>query len=80
MLKAKSEVHRLEITNENLRKEKELLKVSEARLTHEKEYLSREARTQGSVMANLEAIKLQLEKAESFSKMQMENQVGFTVS
>ncbi|CAG0898479.1 unnamed protein product [Darwinula stevensoni] len=75
VLKAKSEVHRLEITNENLRKEKELLKVSEARLTHEKEYLSREARTQGSVMANLEAIKLQLEKAESFSKMQMENQM-----
>ncbi|KAG7160494.1 Nucleoprotein TPR-like [Homarus americanus] len=67
---------RAEVTVENLREEKTLLKESEARLLAERESLNQGQMSQAMVLANLESIKINLERRDSDGKMRYENQVA----
>ncbi|XP_063612017.1 nucleoprotein TPR-like, partial [Penaeus indicus] len=64
-----------EVTLENLREERMLLKESEARLLSERESYERSHASQAMVLANLETIKINLEKSDATEKMRYENQI-----
>ncbi|XP_071529693.1 uncharacterized protein [Panulirus ornatus] len=65
-----------EVNLENLREERTLLKESEARLLAERESMNRGQTSQAMVLANLETIKINLERRDSEGKMRYENQVA----
>lgn len=64
-----------EVTLENLREERMLLKESEARLLSERESYERNQASQAMVLANLETIKINLERSDATEKMRYENQI-----
>ncbi|XP_069088104.1 nucleoprotein TPR isoform X2 [Pleurodeles waltl] len=64
-----------EVRAENLRKEKDMLKMSEARLNQERESLIAGQRGQNLLYTNLQAIQLTLERSESDIKQRYNNQI-----
>ncbi|KAM4722857.1 nucleoprotein TPR [Rhinophrynus dorsalis] len=64
-----------EVRAENLKKEKELLKMSEARLSQERESLIAEQKGQNLLLANLQTIQLSLERSDTEIKQRYNNQI-----
>lgn len=75
-LALQKKLSRAEIAVDNLREEKTLLKETEARLLAERESVSHGHTSQAMVLANLEAIKINLERKDSEGKMRYENRVA----
>nr|AXF79603.1 TPR [Xenopus laevis] len=64
-----------EVRAENLKREKELLKMSEVRLTQERESLVAEQRGQNLLLTNLQTIQVTLERSETEIKQRYNNQI-----
>ncbi|XP_063796301.1 nucleoprotein TPR [Pseudophryne corroboree] len=64
-----------EVRAENLRREKELLKVTESRLSHERESLLSERRGQNLLLTNLQTIQVTLERSDTEIRQRYNNQV-----
>ncbi|XP_078498755.1 nucleoprotein TPR isoform X2 [Lissotriton helveticus] len=64
-----------EVRGENLRKEKDMLKMSEARLNQERESLIAGQRGQNLLYTNLQTIQLTLERSETEIKQRYNNQI-----
>ncbi|KAK4316810.1 hypothetical protein Pmani_012065 [Petrolisthes manimaculis] len=64
-----------QVALDNLREERTLLKESEARLLAERESLSRGQTSQAMVLANLETIKINLERKDSDDRTRHQNQL-----
>ncbi|XP_048845940.1 nucleoprotein TPR isoform X2 [Brienomyrus brachyistius] len=64
-----------EVRGENLRKERDMLKMVESRLTQEKESILTEQRGQNLLLTNLKSIQLTLERAETETKQRLCNQI-----
>ncbi|TSN03387.1 Nucleoprotein TPR [Bagarius yarrelli] len=64
-----------EVRCENLRKEREILKQVESRLTHEKESILAEQRGQNLLLANLKSMKLTMERSEADIRQRYSNQI-----
>ncbi|XP_045130805.1 nucleoprotein TPR-like [Portunus trituberculatus] len=75
-LALQKKLSRAEIAVDNLREEKTLLKETEARLLAERESLSHGHTSQAMLLANLEAIKINLERKDSEGKMRYENRIA----
>ncbi|CAL4105087.1 unnamed protein product, partial [Meganyctiphanes norvegica] len=65
-----------EVVSGNLREEKTLLKESEARMMAQREASQYTSQSTSMVLANLEAIKNNLERSESQSRMRYDNQIS----
>ncbi|XP_069794284.1 translocated promoter region b, nuclear basket protein isoform X2 [Narcine bancroftii] len=75
-LRASNEKLALEETRgENLRKEKEMLKMVEIRLTQERDSKFAEHRGQSLLLTNLQAIQLSLERAETETRQRLNSQI-----
>ncbi|GIY63121.1 hypothetical protein CDAR_492362 [Caerostris darwini] len=75
LMKAQEKISRADVTIENLKAERDLLKNVEARLLQEKESVVREQMYQSKMMANLQAVQNNLERIESESKRNLTNQI-----
>ncbi|KAG0724324.1 Nucleoprotein TPR [Chionoecetes opilio] len=75
-LTLQKKISRAEIAVDNLREEKTLLKETEARLLAERESMSRGNTSQAMVLANLETIKINLERKDSEEKMRNDNRIA----
>uniref|UniRef100_A0AAR2KFF0 Nucleoprotein TPR n=1 Tax=Pygocentrus nattereri TaxID=42514 RepID=A0AAR2KFF0_PYGNA len=64
-----------EVRSENLRKERDILKQAESRLTQEKESILAEQRNQNLLLTNLKAIQLTLERSEAETRQRYANQI-----
>ncbi|XP_054265547.1 nucleoprotein TPR-like isoform X3 [Macrosteles quadrilineatus] len=64
-----------EITLENLKREHQILKESEARLQQEKELTERQTNNQALLMANLEMIKNSFERTETEGRLRLESKL-----
>ncbi|KAL7849266.1 hypothetical protein SRHO_G00208890 [Serrasalmus rhombeus] len=64
-----------EVRSENLRKERDILKQAESRLTQEKESILAEQRNQNLLLTNLKAIQLTLERSEAETRQRYTNQI-----
>ncbi|XP_068930529.1 nucleoprotein TPR isoform X1 [Petaurus breviceps papuanus] len=64
-----------EVRAENLKKEKEMLKLSEVRLTQQRESLLAEQRGQNLLLTNLQTIQGILERSETETKQRLNNQI-----
>uniref|UniRef100_A0A4W3JYD9 Nucleoprotein TPR n=1 Tax=Callorhinchus milii TaxID=7868 RepID=A0A4W3JYD9_CALMI len=64
-----------EARGENLRKEKDMLKMVEARLTQERDSKLAEHRGQSLLLTNLQSIQLSLERAETETRQRLNNQI-----
>uniref|UniRef100_A0AAR2JH62 Nucleoprotein TPR n=1 Tax=Pygocentrus nattereri TaxID=42514 RepID=A0AAR2JH62_PYGNA len=64
-----------EVCGENLRKERDILKQAESRLTQEKESILAEQRNQNLLLTNLKAIQLTLERSEAETRQRYANQI-----
>ncbi|XP_007667180.1 nucleoprotein TPR isoform X1 [Ornithorhynchus anatinus] len=64
-----------EVRTESLKKEKEMLKLSEVRLSQQRESLLAEQRGQNLLLTNLQTIQGILERAETESKQRYNNQI-----
>ncbi|XP_064416030.1 translocated promoter region b, nuclear basket protein isoform X2 [Latimeria chalumnae] len=64
-----------EVRAENLRKEKEILKMAELRLSQERESLLAEQRGQSLLFTNLQSIQVTLERTETETKHRLNNQI-----
>ncbi|XP_061093863.1 translocated promoter region b, nuclear basket protein isoform X2 [Conger conger] len=60
---------------ENLRKERDMLKMAESRLSQEKESILAEQRGQNMLLTNLKAIQLTLERSETETRQRLNNQI-----
>ena len=74
-LSSQQNLSRYEVMVSMLREEKQLLKDAEQRLLIERDSLLGERRSQGLLHANLESIKLNLERTESENRMRLQNSV-----
>ncbi|XP_078263731.1 translocated promoter region b, nuclear basket protein isoform X1 [Rhinoraja longicauda] len=75
-LRASNEKLALEETRgENLRKEKDMLKMVEMRLTQERDSKFAEHRGQSLLLTNLQSIQLSLERAETETRQRLNNQI-----
>ncbi|XP_078417520.1 translocated promoter region b, nuclear basket protein isoform X3 [Cetorhinus maximus] len=75
-LRASNEKLALEETRgENLRKEKDMLKMVEVRLTQERDSKFAEHRGQSLLLTNLQSIQLSLERAETETKQRLNSQI-----
>ncbi|XP_051869003.1 translocated promoter region b, nuclear basket protein isoform X2 [Pristis pectinata] len=75
-LRASNEKLALEETRgENLRKEKDMLKMVEIRLTQERDSKFAEHRGQSLLLTNLQSIQLSLERAETETRQRLNNQI-----
>ncbi|XP_072919390.1 translocated promoter region b, nuclear basket protein isoform X3 [Hemitrygon akajei] len=75
-LRASNEKLALEETRgENLRKEKDMLKMAEIRLTQERDSKFAEHRGQSLLLTNLQSIQLSLERAETETRQRLNNQI-----
>ncbi|KAK3915190.1 Nucleoprotein TPR [Frankliniella fusca] len=74
-LSAQAKLSRAEVELENLREECSLLKDSEGRLRREKEARERESTSQTMLLANLESIKMTLERTESEGRLKVEQRL-----
>ncbi|XP_053549834.1 LOW QUALITY PROTEIN: nucleoprotein TPR [Bombina bombina] len=64
-----------EVRAENLKREKELIKMSEVRLSQERESLITEQKGQNLLLTNLQTIQLTLERSETEMKHRYNNQI-----
>ncbi|XP_035278729.1 nucleoprotein TPR isoform X1 [Anguilla anguilla] len=64
-----------EVRGENLKKEKDMLKMAESRLNQEKESIMTEQRSQNLLLTNLKAIQLTLERSEAETKQRLSSQI-----
>ncbi|XP_077188778.1 nucleoprotein TPR isoform X2 [Paroedura picta] len=64
-----------EVRAENLKKEKDILKMAEVRLTQQKETLAAEKRGQNLLLTNLQSIQVILERSETEMKQRFNNQL-----
>ncbi|CAH2312727.1 nucleo TPR isoform X2 [Pelobates cultripes] len=64
-----------EVRAENLKREKELFKMSEARLTQERESLIAEQRTQNLLLTNLQTIQVTLDRSDTEIRQRYNNQI-----
>ncbi|XP_059531462.1 nucleoprotein TPR isoform X4 [Myotis daubentonii] len=64
-----------EVRAENLKKEKEMLKLSEVRLSQQRESLLAEQRGQNLLLTNLQTIQGILERSETETKQRLSNQI-----
>ncbi|KAG9338435.1 hypothetical protein JZ751_025839 [Albula glossodonta] len=64
-----------EIRGENLKKERDMLKMAESRLNQEKESILAEQRSQNLLLTNLKAIQLTLERSEAETKQRLSSQI-----
>ncbi|XP_066548647.1 nucleoprotein TPR isoform X2 [Amia ocellicauda] len=64
-----------EVRNENLRKERDMLKIVESRLNQERESILAEQRGQNLLLTNLKSIQLTLERSETETKQRLNNQI-----
>ncbi|KAG8436525.1 hypothetical protein GDO86_007580 [Hymenochirus boettgeri] len=64
-----------EVRAENLKREKELLKMTETRLSQERESLIAEQRGQNLLLTNLQTIQVTLERSETEIKQRYNNQI-----
>uniref|UniRef100_A0A8C0G418 Nucleoprotein TPR n=1 Tax=Chelonoidis abingdonii TaxID=106734 RepID=A0A8C0G418_CHEAB len=64
-----------EVRAENLKKEKDILKMAEVRLTQQRESLLAEQRGQNLLLTNLRTIQVILERSETETKQRLNNQV-----
>ncbi|XP_026559032.1 nucleoprotein TPR isoform X1 [Pseudonaja textilis] len=64
-----------EVRAENLKKEKDILKMVEIRLTQQKESLIAEHRGQNLLLTNLQSIQVILEKGETETRQRLNNQI-----
>nr|XP_056701605.1 nucleoprotein TPR [Euleptes europaea] len=64
-----------EVRAENLKKEKDIFKMAEVRLTQQKETLTAERRGQNILLTNLQSIQVILERCETETKQRLSNQV-----
>ncbi|XP_007481029.2 nucleoprotein TPR isoform X2 [Monodelphis domestica] len=64
-----------EVRAENLKKEKEMLKLSEVRLSQQRESLLAEQRGQNLLLTNLQTIQGILERSETETKQRLNNQI-----
>lgn len=74
-MNAQQHLARAEVTISMLQEEKQLLKDAEQRLLIERNSLVSERHSQGLLHANLESIKLNLERGESETRMRLQNTV-----
>ena len=72
---AQERLSRAEVRCEHLQQERTLLRESEARLLAEREAAQRERTQTSLLLSNMEAIKNNLERAQSSAAAQLENQV-----
>ena len=72
---AQERLSRAEVRCEHLQQERTLLRESEARLLAEREAAHRERTQTSLLLTNMEAIKNNLERAQSSAAAQLENQV-----
>ncbi|XP_036378661.1 translocated promoter region b, nuclear basket protein isoform X2 [Megalops cyprinoides] len=64
-----------EARTENLRKERDMLKMVETRLSQEKESILAEQRGQNLLLTNLKSIQVTLERAETDTRQRLNNQI-----
>ncbi|XP_042322300.1 nucleoprotein TPR isoform X2 [Sceloporus undulatus] len=64
-----------EVRAENLKKEKDILKMAEVRLNQQKESLIAEQRGQNLLLTNLQSIQVILERAETETQQRLNNQI-----
>ncbi|XP_030629604.1 nucleoprotein TPR [Chanos chanos] len=64
-----------EVRIENLRKERDILKTVESRLTQEKESILAEQRGQNLLLTNLKSIQLTMERSETETRQRYSNQI-----
>ncbi|XP_015270736.1 PREDICTED: nucleoprotein TPR isoform X2 [Gekko japonicus] len=64
-----------EVRAENLKKEKDILKMAEVRLTQQKETLAAEKRGQNLLLTNLQSIQVILERSDTEMKQRFNNQL-----
>ncbi|KAI1891474.1 hypothetical protein AGOR_G00144190 [Albula goreensis] len=64
-----------EARSENLRKERDMLKMIESRLSQEKESILAEQRGQNLLLTNLKAIQVTLERSETETRQRLNNQI-----
>ncbi|MBN3289713.1 TPR protein, partial [Polypterus senegalus] len=64
-----------EVRAENLRREKDMFKISESRLNQEKESLLAEQKGQNLLLTNLKSIQVTLERSETETKQRLNNQI-----
>uniref|UniRef100_A0A8B9H660 Nucleoprotein TPR n=1 Tax=Astyanax mexicanus TaxID=7994 RepID=A0A8B9H660_ASTMX len=64
-----------EVRCENLRKERDILKQAESRLTQEKESILAEQRSQNLLLTNLKSIQLTMERTEADSRQRYSSQI-----
>ncbi|KAG9351114.1 hypothetical protein JZ751_025004 [Albula glossodonta] len=64
-----------EARSENLRKERDMLKMVESRLSQEKESILAEQRGQNLLLTNLKAIQVTLERSETDTRQRLNNQI-----
>ncbi|XP_053106844.1 nucleoprotein TPR isoform X2 [Hemicordylus capensis] len=64
-----------EVRAENLKKEKDIFKMAEVRLTQQKESLVAEQRGQNLLLTNLQSIQVILERSETETKHRLNNQI-----
>ncbi|XP_063057948.1 translocated promoter region b, nuclear basket protein isoform X2 [Engraulis encrasicolus] len=72
---ANEKINMAESRTESLRKERELLKLTETRLTQEKEAVLTQQRGQNLLLTNLQAIKTTLERSETETRQHLNNQI-----
>lgn len=75
-MNAQQQLARAEVAVSMLQEEKQLLKDAEQRLLIERNSLVSERHSQGLLHANLESIKLNLERGESETRMRLQNTVS----
>ncbi|MBN3321592.1 TPR protein, partial [Atractosteus spatula] len=64
-----------EVRGENLRKERDMLKLIESRLNQEKESIQAEQRGQNLLLTNLKSIQVTLERSDTEMKQRLNNQI-----
>uniref|UniRef100_A0A8C9TJ22 Nucleoprotein TPR n=1 Tax=Scleropages formosus TaxID=113540 RepID=A0A8C9TJ22_SCLFO len=72
---AKEKLALAETRYENLRKERDMLKVVESRLMQEKESILAEQRGQNLLLSNLKSIQVALERSETETRQRLNNQI-----
>ncbi|MFT7809073.1 nucleoprotein TPR-like isoform X3 [Arapaima gigas] len=72
---AKEKLALAETRYENLRKERDMLKMVESQLTQEKESILAEQRGQNLLLSNLKSIQVALERSETETRQRLNNQI-----
>lgn len=74
-LDAQTKLSKAEVTLENLKRQCQILKETEARLLKDREVLNREKQSQSILLANLESIRTSLERSETEGKLRLEGRL-----